>query len=196
MGNHFGDTVWFSCHVVSAQQVVCPKDKCGEQGLHDYSWHHLAATAAIPELFGAAKHFDTKNRDGELSYKYKDIQSKYMGNLDKLELFRKDMKAFDMFDPFLIPLWIELDAISVLSRWQDRKKDALDLTNPCLSELTKHWLKVLLNHTCAWKMDTFHWCTDDNNLTSMEWVKEFLTKSCDISIVKHADQKFDELIEY
>ena len=79
-----------------------PKGKCGDQGSRNYSWHHLAATAAIPELFGAAKHFCTKNADGKLSYKYKDIQSKYVGNLDKLKLFRKRMEAFDMFDPFLI----------------------------------------------------------------------------------------------
>jgi hypothetical protein len=60
----------------------------------------LAATAALPELFAAAKHFYTKNADGELSYKYKDIQFEYVGNLDKLKLFRNRMEAFNMFDPF------------------------------------------------------------------------------------------------
>jgi hypothetical protein len=103
----------------------------------------LAATAAIPELFGAAKHFCTKNTDGELSYKYKDIQSEYVGNLDKLKLFRKCMEAFDMFVPFLIPLWIEPDAISVMDCWGNRKKDGVDLT--------KHWSKVLPVHICAWQ---------------------------------------------
>ncbi len=99
--------------------------------MRDYSQLHLAAIAVIPGLFGAAKHFRTKNADVELSYKYKDIQSKYVGTLDKLKLFRKRMEAFDMFDLFLIPLWIEPDAISVLDCWGDRKKDAVDLT--------KHW---------------------------------------------------------
>jgi hypothetical protein len=89
--------------MVSACKVVCPKGKGGDQGSRDYSRHHLAATAAILELFGAVKRFCTKNADGELSYKYKDIQSEYVGNLDKLKLFRKRMEAFDMFDPFLIP---------------------------------------------------------------------------------------------
>ncbi len=78
--------------MVSAWKVVCPKGKRGDQGLHDYSRHHSAATAAILELFGAAKHFRTKNADGKLSYKYKDIQSEYVGNLDKLKLFRKRME--------------------------------------------------------------------------------------------------------
>ncbi len=94
--------------MVLAPKVVCPKGKRGYQGSRDYSRHHLAATAAIPELFGAAKHFCTKNADGKLSYKYKDIQSKYVGNLDKLKLFRKRMEAFIMLNPFLIPTYFSV----------------------------------------------------------------------------------------
>ncbi len=148
----------------------------------------MAATAAIPELFGAAKHFPTKNSDGKLSYKYKAIQSEYVGNLDMLKLIRKHMEAFDMFDPFIIPLWIDPNAISVLDCWSDRNADGINIT--------KHWSQVSLKHVCAWQRDTFDWCTDDNNLTSMEWVKEFLTNSCDINLEKHIDEKFDQLYEY
>ena len=109
--------------------------------MRGYDWHHLAATAAIPELFGMAKHFCTKNSEGELSYKYKDIQSKYVANQDKLMLFRKPMDAFDMFNPFIVPLWIDPDAISVLDCWGDRKANGIDIT--------KHWSQVLLKHVCA-----------------------------------------------
>jgi hypothetical protein len=128
MGNYFDDTTQHSCRMVLAWKVVCPKGKRGGQGLRDYSQHHLAATAAILELFSAAKHFCTKNADGKLSYKYKDIQSEYVGSLDKLKLFRKRMEAFDMFEPFLIRTWIDPDAISVLDRWGDRKHDGIDPT--------------------------------------------------------------------
>jgi hypothetical protein len=38
------------------------------------------------------------------------------------------MEVFDMFDPFLIPTWIDQDAISVLDRWGNRKHDGIDLT--------------------------------------------------------------------
>ncbi len=124
-GNYFDDTTRRSRRMVSARKVVCPKGKRGDQGYRDYSRHHSAATAAIPELFGAAKHFRTKNVEGELSYKYKDIQSEYVGNLDKLKLFRKRMEAFDMLDPFLIPTWTDPNAISVLDRWGDRKTDVI-----------------------------------------------------------------------
>jgi hypothetical protein len=103
-GDYFNETTRRSCHVISARKVICPKNACGFQGSRDYSWHHEAATAALPELFGVAKHYRTKNADEELSYKYKDIQSKYVENLDKLKQFRKCMEAFDMLDPFLIPI--------------------------------------------------------------------------------------------
>jgi hypothetical protein len=91
-GNYFDETARRSCHVISARKVICPKNKRGVQGSCDYSWHHEAATAALPKLFGVAKHYRTKNADGELSYKYKDIQSDYFVNLDKLRLFRKAWK--------------------------------------------------------------------------------------------------------
>jgi hypothetical protein len=126
--------------------------------------------------------------DAKLSYKYKDIQSKYVGNLDMLKLFRKCMEVFDMFDAFLLPPCIDPDAISVLDCWGDRKHDGIDLT--------KHWSKLLLKHMCTWQRDTFDWCTYEDNLTSMEWVKEFLTNSCDINQVKCLDEKFEQLFEY
>jgi hypothetical protein len=175
--------------VISSRKVICPKNAHGVQGLCDYSQHHEATTAALPKLFGTAKHYRTKNADGELSYKYMDIQSEYVGNLDKLKLFRKFMEAFDMLDPFLVPIWMNPMAIIVVDRWGDRKSEVVDLT--------KHWSKIIsLEHACAWQRDTFDWCTDKNNLTSTEWVKELLTNSCDVDLVKPIDKKFDCLAEY
>ncbi len=84
------------------------------QGSRNYCCNHAVATAALLELFGMAKHFHTKNSDGELAYKYKDIQSKYVGNLDKLKLFRKHLVAFNMLNPFMVPSCIEPNAISVM----------------------------------------------------------------------------------
>ncbi len=69
-GSYFNETSRRSRHVISARKVICPKNKHGVQGSRDYSWHHVAATAALPKLFGATKLYRTKNADGELSYKY------------------------------------------------------------------------------------------------------------------------------
>jgi hypothetical protein len=75
-----------------------------------------------------------------------------------------------------------------LDRWGDRKANGIDIT--------KHWSPVSLKHVCAWQRDTFDWCTDNNDLTSMEWVKEFLTISCDINLEKRIGEKFDQRYEY
>ena len=91
-GNYFDNANRHSRRDITGRKAVCPKGKRGAQGLRNY------------ELFGAAKHFCTKNWDGKLSHKYKDIQSKYIGDLEKLKHFRKRMEAFDMFDKFIVPL--------------------------------------------------------------------------------------------
>jgi hypothetical protein len=72
-GNYFNETAQRSRHVISARKIICHKNARGVQGSRDYSRHHEADTAALPKLFGAAKHYRTKNADRELSYKYKDI---------------------------------------------------------------------------------------------------------------------------
>ncbi len=93
-----------------------------------------------------------------------------------------------MLDPFLIPIRTNPMAISVVDRWGDGKSEVVDLT--------KHWSKISREHACAWQRDTFDWCTDENNLTSMEWVKELLTNLCDVNLVKRIDKKIDCLAEY
>jgi hypothetical protein len=135
-GNYFDDTVQHSWRVAAARKVVFPKDTRELQGSRDYSRQHAAATAALPDLFGTAKHFHTNNADGELAYKYKDIQSEYVGNVDKLKLYRKRLEAFDMLSPFYIPEWIDPQAFSVNDLWGDRRNGAVDLT--------KHWSKISL----------------------------------------------------
>jgi hypothetical protein len=152
-GNYFDGTARRSRHVILARKIICPKNKCGVQGLHDYSQHHETITTALSKLFGAAKHYRTKNEDLDLSYKYKDIPSEYVGNLDKLKLLTKCMEAFDILDPFLISIWMNPIAISLVNHWGDRKSEAVDLT--------KHWLKISLKHACAWQRDTFDWCTEN-----------------------------------
>ena len=98
------------------------------------------------------------------------------------------METFDMFDPFIFSLWIDPDTISVLDSWGDRKQDGIDMK--------EHWSQVLPKHLCAWQRDTFDWCTDDNGLTSMGWVKVLLAISCGINLEKCTDEKFGQLCEY
>jgi hypothetical protein len=67
-----------------------------------------------------------------------------------------------MLEPFLIPVWINSNAIHVSDNWGDKKSECINLT--------KHWSQITLKHACAWQRDTFDWCANDNNLTSIDWV--------------------------
>ena len=75
-------------------------------------------------------------------------------------------------------------------------EEGFQLARLVLSLLQATTLMLSLEHACAWPRNTFDWCVHDNDLTSMEWVKEFLTNSCDINLVKQIDEKYDCLAEY
>ena len=47
-------------------EVIIPKDKHGTEGSKEYSYAYALATTATSPKPGAAKHFVTKNEDGEL----------------------------------------------------------------------------------------------------------------------------------
>jgi hypothetical protein len=46
-------------------EVIIPKDKHGTEGSKEYSYAFALATTAMSPKLGAAKHFVTKNEDGE-----------------------------------------------------------------------------------------------------------------------------------
>ncbi len=75
----------------------------------------------------------------------------------------------------------------MLDHWGNGK-DSIDLT--------KHWSKVLYENACAWKRDTFDWCQDNNDLTSMEWLKELIKNSYNVNLVEHIDEKFGASLHY
>ena len=50
---------------VLAKQVVVPKDKRGIQVSRDFGIHYSAATGALKQTFGAARHSVPTSREGE-----------------------------------------------------------------------------------------------------------------------------------
>jgi hypothetical protein len=87
---YFGVTRWPVAEI-NACQVICPKSARGVLGSRDYTHHQEAATKALPHIFAIAKHFHAKNAEGESSYKYVNLQSKYSGNLAKIKSFKRHM---------------------------------------------------------------------------------------------------------
>jgi hypothetical protein len=74
-----------------------------------------------------AKHFHTKNAEGEASNKYANLQSKYAGTLAKIKTIKRRMDAWDMIVPFVIPDFIDPYALSVENRWGNRKLTGVNL---------------------------------------------------------------------
>ncbi len=89
-----------------------------------------------------------------------------------------------MSDPFVIPMLIDPDAISVEDCWAERKWTGV--------HLLKNWGKLTLQQCCAWQRDSFDYASLED-LTSMEWDKSLMMNSCDALLVKGIDKKFEDL---
>ncbi len=92
-----------------------------------------------------------------------------------------------MSDPFIIPTLIDPDALSVEDCWAERKLTGV--------HLLKNWGKLTLQQCCAWQQDSFDYASLED-LTSMEWAKFLMIKSCDALLVERIDEKFEDLSLY
>ena len=98
--------------------MVCVKKKRGPKGSRESDINHTNATKAISQNFGSANNFVPKNSEVESkSTKYTNIQSKYVGKLDKIKLLEACIMAYDMRDPFIIPALLDGYIGSVKDRW-------------------------------------------------------------------------------
>ncbi len=157
MGNYFNDTTLCSCWMVLAWKVFTQrvnveiKDHATIVGITwlpqlPFQSSLVRQSIFVPRMRTAS--YPTNIRTFNPSMWETWISWSFSGNA---------WKHLICLIPFL---FIDPDAISVLDCWGDRKHDGIDLT--------KHWSKLLLKHVCAWQRDTFDWCTDEDNLTSME----------------------------
>ena len=62
---YFGIINRMSTAVINAWRVICPKDARRAPGSRDFARHQESATKALPHIFVSAKHFHTKNSNGE-----------------------------------------------------------------------------------------------------------------------------------
>ncbi len=63
--------------------MIIPKDKHGTNGSKEYSYAYALVTTALSPKLGAAKHFVTKNEDGESdpgNGNHRNIQEQFVGN--------------------------------------------------------------------------------------------------------------------
>ena len=84
VGGYFSQETARTEAEVLAKQVVVPKDNRGILGSRERGIHYLAATGALEQTSGAARHFFPKSREGEPDT-YHNIQEMYVGKIHRLK---------------------------------------------------------------------------------------------------------------
>ena len=92
-----------------AKQVVALKNKRGIPGSREFGIHYSKATGATEQVFGAARNFVPKIREGETDQPHQNIQEMYVGNLQKLKGVKDWITKYDVVDPFKIPVMVDSD---------------------------------------------------------------------------------------
>ena len=100
---------------------MCVKSKCGPEGSREHNISHANATKVLSHNFGDTKHLVPKDSEGgSNSTKYTNIQSEYVGSLDKIKLLEACIMAYGMRDPFIIPTLVDDYAGTVEDCWGGR----------------------------------------------------------------------------
>ena len=121
-----------------------PKYKRGILGSRERDIHYLAATGALEQTFGAARHFVPTSWEGEPG-NYQNIQDMYVGKLQNLKGVRDRCVKYDMMDPLNIPLMVDGTTTDPVVIWGDEttKRDLL-----------VHWYQINLWEVIAFQRDT------------------------------------------
>ena len=118
---------------------MCVKNKRVPEGSRERYIHHANVTKALPNTFGAVKHFVPKNLErGSESTKYTYIKSEYVVKLAKVKLLEARVMAYDMRHLFIIPIMEDEYAGAVMN---------------CHLNLFYHWSKVLLRVVSQFQRD-------------------------------------------
>ena len=164
--------------------MVCIKIKRVPEGLRERSINYGNKTKALLQTFGAAKHFIYK-KGGSESTKYTNIQSEYVGNLDKIKFLEACIMDYDMRDTFIILTLVDEYAGSVKDCWG--KHAAMGVYR------LSHWLKVLLFIVAQLHMYSYENCNKDEDIVSYQWKKELFVKSSYPALIKIVEDKYEAL---
>ena len=111
---------------VLAKHVVVTKDKRSIPVSRERGTHYSAATGALNQTFGEARHFVPTSREGGPD-NYHNIQEIYVGNLHKLKGVHDRCVKYNIKDPLKIPLMFNKTMTDPAVRWGDAttKRDLL-----------------------------------------------------------------------
>ena len=157
--------------------VVCVKNKRVPEGSRERNIHYANAMDAMFQTFGSANHFLPKNSEEESeSNNYTDIQYKYVEILSKIQLLEASIMAYDMKDPFIVPMVVDDYAGAVNDCWGNHAGTGIYLLS--------HWSKVSLRVVALFQRDSYENFKDDENSVSCEWTKELFINSSYPALIK------------
>ena len=166
--------------------MVCVKRKRGPKGFRERNIHHRNTTKALFQNFGAAKHFFPKNLEGgSKSTKYTNIQSEYVGNLEKSKMLEERTTAYEMRYQFVIPALIYVYASAVKDSWGNHVATGV--------YLLYHWSKVSLRVVAQSQRYSYANYNKDKDRISCDCTNERFLNSSDPTLIKKVKEKHEAL---
>ena len=104
------------------------KSKPGGESSHDQYVHQKNIIATLFQIFGATKHFVSRNLEGESkSNCYTDIQSESVGNINKMKLLESGVLDNDVIATFIVPDLVDEYYLKVEDIWFDPTETGVNL---------------------------------------------------------------------
>ena len=116
---------------ISKNKIVVSKDGHGTKGSREYGIHYKMVTDRLSCLFDAPAHFTPivcqEDVDSGTRTHYRDIQSMYVGNHEKLQALEDRCPKMDLMEVLMIPAYKDRNAAHLRDKWKadDSKKNPL-----------------------------------------------------------------------
>jgi hypothetical protein len=152
---------------IRKNKIVVSKEGRGTKGSREYGIHYKMATDRLSCLFDAPAHFTPivrqEDADSGTCPPYKDIQSMYVGNHDKLEALEDRCRKMDLMEVLMIPDYNDQNASHPKDKWKgdDSKKNLLS-----------HWSQIPLAQVIDYQQDINRYSSHDG--VSSKWLKDLL----------------------
>ena len=150
-------------------EVIIPKDKRGAEGSKEYSYAYALATSALSPKLGAAKHFITKNEEGESdpgNGNYRNIQEQFVGNYAKIEDAQKHSVSYDFMEIVLVRVVADPSSTELFNKYGSETIN-----------LFEDWTAVTFQDVKTWQADVNRQGGNENRRSSA-WLLAFLRNSC------------------
>lgn len=172
---------------MQADRIVVAKTDRGSRGSRERDLHYKLTTEPLEKIFGVASYHVTTSKEGESTpgtSHYTDIQSRFVGNVDKLKLLAQRALKFDLMDVITVPKRISnAPGVGMSNKW-----DMSSRTN-----LLENWTKVSLEDVIEYQMDINKFSTLD--AVSSNWLKDLLVNSMDIDLRAKIQETYGPLEE-